>query len=265
MNIKKTFIISISTLIASASVFAASKYSKAEEAEANLGRMYISLGAGANVVHYNSVDVEGLGTSETPVGGLANLTFNIPVFKPSVNAFKDISWAGFDVQLNGYFGGYSKTVAYENEDFEMVSASGTIFNYAFAISAVPYLEFDTGWDYFQSFKPFAVATVGYQWNTRTGDLPSPALSGTDSHYLIWRLGAGLEVPVTEAFSLTGLITYNSNTGKNVPQTVAVGAEATYWVNSFVGCSAFAEYDFGSSNGNTSEFVFGLRFKVAFNR
>ncbi len=243
MNMKKTLVVSVSALLMSLSAFA---WTKTTEGEGNLGRMFVSVDGGAQFNKYKNLD----GEKFDKVSGVAAIEFNVPVFKPGVNAFKDISWMGVDLNAAFNFAGGD------------IVNGASLLSYGVQASAVPYLNFETGWKYFQAIKPFAFGRAGYLWNEYGNDFSS------DQNYFTYGFGGGVEFVVSETFSVTGVWAWNGNAESGVPIYQTVGAEATYWANSMMGFSIFAEHNFGADysgfehkHGDT----FGVKFKIGFAR
>lgn len=251
MNMKKTFVVSLSALLVAASAFA---WSKKAEGEGNLGRTYISFGGGASFSKMES----NTGATSSKVQGVADAVVNVPVFKPGVNAFEDISWAGLDAQLFFNFkGGNLASFGGDSLNVLGFGAGGAL---------LPYLNIETGWKYFQAVKPFAVGKVGYQGNQFGGSL-SDAID--NENMFVYSAGGGVELVVTEGLSVTGLWLWNSTTKEDVPCYQTVGGEITYWATQMVGVGIFAEHNFGSKTEYGAELkhsdTFGIRVKIGFKR
>ena len=249
MNMKKAFIVSVSALLMAASAFA---WSKKTEGEANLGRTYISLGGGASFSKVKSA-----GESSSKVQGVADAAINVPIFKPGVNALEDVSWIGLDAQLYFNFGGGS-LAKFNDESLDVLS-------YGAGGALIPYLNFETGWEYLQAIKPFAVGKAGYFGAQFGGGL------GADVDNLdmfVYSAGGGVEFVITDKLSVTGLWMWNASAKEDVPCYQTVGGEITYWATDMVAVGIFAEHNFGSDNG-AYDFLhsdtFGIRFKIGFKR
>ncbi len=247
MNIKKTFILTVSALLVASSAFA---WSKKTEGQANIGRAYLSIEGGAQFNDYKAG-----GETKSRVGGEAAAVFNIPVFKPNVNVLSDISWIGMDAQIIGNFSGGKAGMAGAEENFK---------NYGVGAALVPYLNFETGWEYFQAVKPFIFGKAGYAWTNNYGT----SATGTEG-YFAYSFGAGCEFVITENLSVTGTYTYNENRGSDldIPTTSAVGVEVTYWTNGILGFSLYASHCFNEDydSFDVKGTSFGVKFKIGFNR
>ena len=247
MNMKKTFILTISAFLVTASAFA---WSKKTEGQANLGRTYISIEGGAQFNKF--VDPAG---KHTPTDGVAGIAFNVPVFKPGVNALKDVSWIGLDAQA---FFGLAGGDVIDGVDF---------LNYKAGIALVPYLNFETGWSFIQAIKPFAYGRVGYEWMNFSGENNT----AEDENYVFYGFGGGVEIVATSSLSLTGQWNWYGNAQSGMPCSNSVSGELTYWLNGMFATAIFAEHNFGANydDYNSVDFkhgtTIGLRFKIGFNR
>ena len=110
---KKVSISILALAIAASSAFA---WSKKAENMGNLGRMYMSVEGGVNTQKGKLVST---GETNSPTGAQAAFVINAPVFKPGVNAFRNIKWAGVDVSA---FFDYSYTNDFKfNNDADSLS------------------------------------------------------------------------------------------------------------------------------------------------
>ena len=251
MNMKKTFIVSVSALLMVTSAFA---WSKKAEGEGNLGRTYISLGGGAS---FSKVKVAG--ESSSKVQGVADAAINVPVFKPGVNALEDVSWIGLDAQLYFNFGGGS-LAKFDGESLNVLS-------YGAGGALIPYLNFETGWEYLQAIKPFAIGKAGYAGTQFSGGL-SDTYNMDNLDMFVYSGGGGVELVITENLSVTGLWMWNASAKEDIPCYQTVGGEITYWASHMFTVGIFAEHNFGSDNGAydfTHSDTFGIRFKIGFKR
>ena len=250
---KKALLLSLSALVAVSSAHA---WSKKQEGQATLGRMYIEVGGAAQFNKYKAA-----GASDDPIGGLAHVAFNAPIFKPNVNVLKDVSWFGLDGQVYFNFSGQSVDTPSAWD-----VGSITNYNYDVGFALVPYLNFDICCEYLQAIKPFGYGRIGYTWNSFSGDF-----APNDLDYVSYGFGAGVEVVFTECFSLMGVWNWNGNNQSGLPSTHSVGAELTYWLNGIWGVSLFGDYNFGSDRyyGGNVEWergaTVGIKFRIGFNR
>ena len=243
---KKTFILTLSALLVSASAFA---WSKKSEGQANLGRTYIEIGAGAQ---FNKNKINNVQDTET--NGVGGIAFNVPVFKPGVNALEDVSWLGLDTQVFFNLRGGDM-----NDNFNFL-------NYRAGIALVPYLNFETGWKFLQSVKPFIYGNAGYEWYNFGGNTPA---GFEDQNFFFYGFGGGLEVVLLEGLSVTGQWNWFGNTENGMPNNTSVSAELTYWLNGMIACALFVEHNFGedysSSFTHKHGTTGGLKFRIGFNR
>lgn len=253
MNMKKTFLVSVSAFLMAVSAFA---YSKKAEGEANLGRMYVEFGGGASFTDLK----EGVNDSNQ-VGAVANVEFNVPVFKPGVNTMQDIDWFGMDLFVNlGY--GYTDLDGFYDEANSI--DDGNLSGSSFSVSAglKPYLSFKTGWDFLQAVKPFAYGSAGYGWNSLDATVDGEKTSFSENNF-IYNYGGGVELVLTESFSLSGKFLWHS--GSDDFKTFrTIDAELTYWANSIVAFSVFGEWNFGNDVIKHSK-TFGLKVRFGFGR
>ncbi len=252
MNMKKTFLVSVSAFLMAVSAFA---YSKKAEGEANLGRMYVEFGGGASFT-----DLEEGVNDSNQVGAVANVEFNVPVFKPGVNTMQDINWFGMDLFVNlGY--GYTDLDGFYDEanTIENANLSGNSFNVAVGLK--PYLSVKTGWAFIQAIKPFAYGSAGYGWNSFDITVDGEKTSFSENNF-IYNYGGGVELVLTESFSLSGKFLWHSGDDQDTFRTI--DAELTYWANSIVAFSVFGEWNFGNDVIKHSK-TFGLKVRFGFGR
>lgn len=251
MNMKKTFILTISALLATASAFA---WSKKTDGQANIGRMYVAVEGGAQ---FNKFRDTTTGDKHSSTAAATAITFNVPLLKPNVNVLKDVSWVGVDAQ------------AYFNLNGGDITDSSNFLKYGAGIAIVPYLNFEMDWDFLQAIKPFVYGKVGYEWSSFGGS----ANSISNFNYLTYGGGGGLEFVITDALSVTGAWNWFGNDRTGLPVSTSISADATYWLNGMFGFSIFAEHNFGADRvfGSNTTFdhmhgtTIGMRFKVGFNR
>ncbi|MDX8414765.1 outer membrane beta-barrel protein [Intestinicryptomonas porci] len=249
---KKTFLVSVSAFLMAVSAFA---YSKKAEGEANLGRMYVEFGGGASFT-----DLEEGVNDSNQVGAVANVEFNVPVFKPGVNTMQDINWFGMDLFVNlGY--GYTDLDGFYDETnyIEDGNLSGNSFNVAVGLK--PYLSVKTGWAFIQAIKPFAYGSVGYGWNSFDITVDDEKTSLSENNF-IYNYGGGVELVLTKSFSLSGKFLWHSGDDQDTFRTI--DAELTYWANSIVAFSVFGEWNFGNDVIKHSK-TFGLKVRFGFGR
>ena len=254
MNIKKTFLVSVSAILMAASAFA---YSKKQEGEANLGRMYVELGGGASFT-----DMKDPTHDSNQVGAVANALFNVPIFKPGVNTLEDIDWLGLDMFVNlGY--GYLDIDYYDEDEGD---PDANIRNNQFDVTAglKPYLCFKTGWSFIQAIKPFAYGSCGYQWNTGSLRINGEKFSGDFLNTFVYNYGGGVEIVFNEGFSLSGKYLWHSASDRDFSTYRTVDAELTYWANSIVAFSVFGEWNFGNDSIKHAK-TFGLKVRFGFGR
>lgn len=261
MNMKKFTLISVSLILAAASAFA---WTKKSENTGNLGRMYVSLGGGVNMAK-----VKADGKTLNPTGGYGEAVINAPVFKPGVNAFRDIKWAGVDA--NAFFNYDYSGKFTVNDDLSGVASN----TYSVGVGLTPYLNIETKLPALKAIKPFGIAYAGYAWN----DVSSDQSTGTDgsSNYFIYGVGGGVEFVILDQLSFTPTWQWrgNAESGKACYQVVT--AELAYWFTEQFCFSAFWTHNFGytdtyiDGNGDPVDAnyrhgdIIGLKFKIGFNR
>ena len=253
--IKKTSLLLISFL-AAASVFA---WSKKIENTGNLGRTYISAGAGAQFT-----TVKAGGEKKTATGVDGGILFNVPVFKPNVNVLRDVSWFGMDAQL--YFdANYSGDIKLSTFDFKQT-------DYSAGLTLLPYLNFETGFEYFKAIKPFGIASVGFTFHTVDGDETNEYFK--DQTYVQYAVGGGVEFVITDKLSFSPKWVWHGNQADYLPCYQTVGCELTYWATNQIAVSAFWNHNLEADSSlvgvDNSEFttrgdVIGLTVKVGFPR
>ena len=162
---KKLLIVAVSLLLAGASAFA---WSKKSENTGNLGRMYISI---SGAVDSSKADLKvptniapvGGDMKSTPTGAYGQFMVNAPIFKPGINAFRNIKWAGVDGQI---FFNYDYSGDYKASWTSGGAKTATISRSQYGIFAglTPYLNFETGLPFLKAVKPFANGYAGYLWS-----------------------------------------------------------------------------------------------------
>ena len=253
--IKKTSLLLIS-FMAAASVFA---WSKKVENTGNLGRTYIGLGAGAQFT-----TVKAAGEKKTVTGVDGGIVFNVPVFKPNVNVLRDVSWFGMDAQV--YFdANYSGDISKDTVSFKQT-------DYSAGITLLPYLNLETGFEFFKAIKPFGIASVGFTFHTVD-------VSGVedqyfkDQTYVQYAVGGGVEFVITDKVSFAPKWVWHGNQADYLPCYQSVGCELTYWATNQFAVSAFWNHNFDADSnlvGSGAELttrgdIIGLSIKVGFPR
>ena len=261
MNIKKTFLVSVSAILMAASAFA---YSKKQEGEANLGRMYVEFGGGAS---FTNLDISGGSSDANQVGAVANALFNVPVFKPGVNTLEDINWMGADMFVNLGYGYNDLDFRFMDEYEDQYDANLRVNTFDVTTGVKPYLCFKTGWSFLQAIKPFAYGSCGYQWNqgklkVTLDDSSESTNSNLDT--FVYNYGGGVEIVFNEGFSLSGKFLWHSGSDSDFGTYRTIDAELTYWANSIVAFSIFGEWNFGSDDIKNSK-TFGLKVRFGFGR
>lgn len=230
---KKITLITVSVLLAATSAFAWSK-SKKYETTGNLGRMYVSLGAGVDVTKYKT----NAGEKKEATGAYGEVAVNAPVFKPGVNAFRKIKWAGCDA--NVFFNyDYSGEVELNNVNNDEYSAN----KYAVGFGLTPYLNLETKLPFLKAIKPFGIAYCGYEWSELSGSNASGGISGS-ANYFIYGVGGGVEFVIADGLSFTPTWQWRGNSEEDVPCYQVVTAELTYWFTKQFSVSAFWTHNFG---------------------
>lgn len=262
MNTKKISVLAVSILLAASSAFA---WSKKSENTGNLGRMYLSIGGGVNVT---KAKIKGTNETSSPTGGVGMFELNAPVFKPGINAFKDIKWAGLDAQA---FFNYDYTGKFSGK-YNGVDGSITNDSYGVGVALVPYLNFETGLSFFKAIKPYAKGFCGYMWNNTDTDGSASALDVIDGNYFFYGVGAGVEFVLLDEVSVTPWWQWNGNAQSGMPTYQTAGVEASYWVNDMFCVSAFWSHSFGMKDylgaadlEQKHGDVIGLKFKLGFSR
>lgn len=257
MNTKKISVLAVSILLAASSAFA---WSKKSENTGNLGRMYLSIGGGVNMSKGKFKDSN---DSSSPTGGVGMFELNAPVFKPGVNAFKDIKWAGLDAQA---FFNYSYSGAFDDS----VGDSAKNTQYGVGIALVPYLNFETGLSFFKAVKPYGKAFCGYMWDDF--DVSGSVDIHDNQNYFFYGVGAGVEFVLLDEVSVTPWWQWNGNAQSGMPVYQTAGVEATYWVNDMFCVSAFWSHNFGMDDYmGVQNFelkhgdMIGVKFKLGFSR
>ena len=241
MNMKRITLITVSVLLAATSAFAWSK-SKKYETTGNLGRMYVSLGAGVDVTKYKSTvgDIK-----KEATGAYGEVAINAPVFKPGVNAFRKIKWAGCDA--NAFFNySYSgdaefNSVKYNNITYRDVECSAN--KYAVGFGLTPYLNLETKLPFLKAIKPFGIAYCGYEWSELSGSNALGSVSAS-ANYFIYGVGGGVEFVIADGLSFTPTWQWRGNSEEDVPCYQVVTAELTYWFTKQFSVSAFWTHNFG---------------------
>ena len=259
MNMKKLTLISVSLILAAASAFA---WTKKSENTGNLGRMYVSLGGGVNMSKLKDVSD---GSTVSPTGGYGEAVINAPVFKPGVNAFRKIKWAGVDAQA---FFNYNYS---GNFDLAGAGLTGVSSNtYAVGAGLKPYLNFVIDAPALQAIKPFGIAYCGYEWNNYSWD------GGSQSeNYFIYGVGGGVEFVILDQLSFTPTWQWRGNSESGQPCYQVVTAELSYWVTDQFCFAAFWTHNFGADGYGDKAGTFaynvqhgdiiGMKFKIGFMR
>ncbi len=266
MNMKKITLISVALLLATASAFA---WSKRNQNDGNLGRMYVSAGGGVNMSKYK---VSGIKKETT--GAHGEVVVNAPVFKPGVNAFRDIKWAGLDI--NGFFN-FDYAGKIDSLEFRVGPDShkyGDITNnkYSVGVGLTPYLNLKTDLPFLKAIKPFGIAYCGYEWSSTSYDYNGDGVS-RDNNYFIYGVGGGVEFVIVDQLTFTPTWQWRGNSDSNEPCYQVVTAELSYWFTGQFAVSAFWTHNFGVDryfeNGDrislTHGDIIGLKFKLGFTR
>ena len=259
MNTKKISVLAVSILLAASSAFA---WSKKSENTGNLGRMYLSIGGGVNVT---KAKIKGTNETSSPTGGVGMFELNAPVFKPGINAFKDIKWAGLDAQA---FFGYDYSGKYEfNDGADSIENS----SYGVGVALVPYLNFETGLSFLKAIKPYGKGFCGYMWSDTDGTEGGIDASVSEN-YFFYGVGAGVEFVLLDEVSVTPWWQWNGNAQSGMPTYQTAGVEASYWVSELFCVSAFWSHSFGTKDyfgaadlEQKHGDVIGLKFKLGFSR
>ncbi len=259
MNMKKITLISVALILASASAFA---WSKRNQNDGNLGRMYISAGAGATFSKYK------LGTEKKDTTGAhGEIVVNAPVFKPGVNAFRDIKWAGLDV--NAFFNYDYGGGRFDFADIEGISSD----SYSIGVGLTPYLNINTGLPFLKAIKPFGIAYCGYQWTDFSAEKGADGEPVSENNnYFIYGVGGGVEFVLLDQLSFTPTWQWRGNAEDGVPCYQVITAELAYWFTSQFCVSAFwthnigVDNQYGIENANLKHAdIIGLKFKIGFIR
>ena len=247
MTMKKFTLISVSLILAAVSAFA---WTKKTQNTGNLGRMYVSAGGGVNMSK-----IKVAGETSNPTGAYGEAVINAPIFKPGVNAFRDIKWAGVDGNIFFNYN-YSGKVA---DDF-------TANSYAVGAGVNPYLNLVTGLPALKAVKPFGIAYVGYEWST----LNSDTSTNSNENYLIYGVGGGVEFVILDRLSFTPTWQWRGNAQSGKESYQVVTAELSYWVTDQFCFAAFWTHNFDFQNATPAYDykhgdIIGLKFKIGFNR
>lgn len=256
---KKITLITVSVLLAATSAFAWSKAKKYENT-GNIGRTYVSIGGAVDSSRYVA---RGTDSKKDTTGAYGEAVINAPVFKPGVNSFRNIKWAGLDANV---FFNYSY-----NNDIELEGASIKANTYSVGFGLTPYLNIETKLPFLRAIKPFGIAYCGYQWNEL-----SASYYGTDysqsTDYFIYGVGGGVEFVITEGLSFSPTWQWRGNAEENIPCYQVITAELTYWFTTQFSVSAFWTHNFGVDDvaGYTGfdlkhGDLIGLKFRVGFLR
>ena len=254
MNMKKVSISILALAIAASSAFA---WSKKAENMGNLGRMYMSVEGGVNTQKGKLVST---GETNSPTGAQAAFVINAPVFKPGVNAFKNIKWAGVDVSA---FFDYSYTNDFKfNNDADSLSFT----QYSVGAAVTPYLNFETTLPVFKAIKPFGTAYAGYSWSDFSGE---GTYASEHSNYFVYGVGAGVEVVIIDNLSFTPMWKWHGNAESGVPTYQTVGADLSYWFTDQFCFSVYWTHSFGYKTDANFELmhgdIIGAKFKIGFMR
>lgn len=246
---KKISIITLSLLLAGASAFA---WSKKSENLGNLGRTYISISGAVNTAKYKAPT----GGTASPTGAQASAVINAPILKPSVNAFRDISWAGLDGNI---FFNYD----YSNS-IDIASNSAKFNSYNVGAQLTPYLNFETGLPFLKAIKPFGLGYAGYEW----ASIDLNSMSESDN-YFVYGVGAGVEFVLLDEVSVTPIWKWNGNAKSGLAAYQEAGVEASYWVTDQFCVSVFWMHNLGREMTNGLDLrhadVIGAKFKLGFLR
>ncbi len=280
MNMKKTSILLVSVILAASSAFA---WSKKSENTGNLGRMYMSIAGGVqmNKATMSSGVIPPAGAksdpTSTPTGADASFVINAPIFKPGVNAFKNIKWAGVDGQV---FFDYNYSGEYKANYVSGVSTTTELSNTSYSVGAalIPYLNFDIDLPFLQAVKPFGMGFVAFEWSDTNATSTLPYLDGLSDSYSAFKygVGAGVEFVILDELSFTPYWKWVCSTHDSAPCVQHVGAELAYWFTDQFCVSVFWNHSFGGVS--TSDFdgdyysldmkhgdIIGAKFKIGFMR
>lgn len=246
---KNTSILLVSLLLAATSAFA---WSKKSENTGNLGRMYLAIEGGVNKTNatiknptiptYNpSTDAE-----SKPTGADASFIISAPIFKPGVNAFKNIKWAGVDGQVffnYNYSGDFTANYTQGSTAFE---TKLTNTNYTVGAALVPYLNFETKLPFLKAVKPFAMGYVGYQWFESSASSNVTAIDGMNDRTsaFVYGVGAGVEFVIIDELSLTPNWKWSCSSQSGMPCVQSVGVDVSYWFTDQFGVSVYWQHNFG---------------------
>ena len=277
MNMKKLSIVAVSLLLAGASAFA---WSKKSENTGNLGRMYISI---SGAVDSSKADLKvptniapvGGDMKSTPTGAYGQFMINAPIFKPGINAFRNIKWAGVDGQI---FFNYDYSGDYKASWTSGGAKTATISRSQYGIFAglTPYLNFETNLPFLKAVKPFANGYAGYLWSDYDATIAG-ADFGSINNYFAYGVGAGVEFVIIDELSFTPMWQWNGNAESGIPCYQTVSAELAYWMTDQFCVSLFwihnfgGEYGIGSSGSSSYSLdvkhgdIIGAKFKIGFLR
>ena len=253
MNTKKISISILAFALAATSAFA---WSKKSENLGNLGRMYISVGGGINT---SKMKAPATGETSSPTGAVGSFAINAPVFKPCVNAFKDIKWAGVDASV---FFNYSYS-----GDYSLGGTSFDFSQYGVGAALTPYLNFETSLPVLKAIKPFGIAYAGYSWLDA-----SYGGNNMSDNFFVYGVGGGVEFVILDNLSLTPQWIWHGNAESGMPCYQSVGAELSYWFTDQFCFSVFWDHNLGydysgaSFNGDLKHGdIIGAKFKIGFLR
>jgi len=253
MNIKQFSIIAVSVLLAGSSAFA---WSKKMENTGNLGRTYIAIKGGVEMQRYKTNS----GAKYSPTGAATEAVINAPIFKPGINAFRDIDWLGVDGSVFFDYNYSGKLSGLGNLSFN---------DYTVGAQITPYLNFVTGWSFLKAVKPFAYGRAGYTWYNVNTDSAT-----TNDNYFSYGFGGGVELVLLDQLSLTPAWKWFGNAKDGIPCYNTAGVELAYWFTEQFCVSLFWDHNFGTRNiyasGATSlelqhSDTFGAMFKIGFPR
>lgn len=245
--------LSISILVAVLAATSAFAWSKKSQNTGNLGRMYVSLEGGVSSA---KVKEQASDATNSPTGGEASVVINAPIFKPGVNTFRDIKWAGVDGSI---FFNYSNSGSAKFASTDLSTTS-----YSVGACLTPYLNLELDLPFLQAIKPFGIAYAGYEWaDSSLGDVDS------SSSFLIYGVGGGVELVVLDQLSFSPFWVWRGNDKENRPCDQIVGADLSYWFSDNFCFSLYWKHSFNTQVASDYEVqhgdVFGAKIKIGFIR
>lgn len=252
MNTKKFIVSVLSVMLAATSLMA---WQKGDNSSiANIGRTYFEIDAAANMGKYNAGALK-----DSPTGFAGKALLNTSIFRPGVNSFKDIPFAGLDL---GFFADYDYSGDIEYAAGKTAHANDVVL----AAQLKPYLNFDLPFSVFQNIKPYCFGYAGYEW-FKVGGVNNSDISG-----MAYGCGAGVEVTIVKGLVLTPEWVWHANSDKAFPCYQTASVELSYWFSRQLSAGIFWEHDFGKEMAfgsatvdNRHSEVIGFKFRVGFLR